>query len=171
MCFIRDSHQSSAVGGSIELIAHNADPVDLSYADGKVELSMFHYRKNDSSSDIVMVHVYNHPSRHQTIKNFESEFDTFMERHSAWVEKDLVLFGDFNIDFNLDDEEIQRLKRKLEKQFRIKPTLSGTPTRPKSGRQIDWVFSSDRGMTCETSLYSTWFSDHQPLVSEINFFN
>ena len=154
------------------MVAHNADPIDLSYSDESVELSMFHYRHYESNAEVVLVHVYNHPSKHRTIKNFEAKFDNFMEQHRDLIGKNLIVFGDFNIDFNLSDNEIQRLKRKLELKFRIRPTLDRTPTRPKSGNQLDWVFSSmSENLTSETSLYTTWFSDHSPLYTDINFIN
>ena len=170
MCFIRESHLTSESGGSIELIAHNADSNDLSYSDEKVELSMYHYRKNKMISDIILVQVYNHPDKQRTIQNFATEFESFMRRHCDWIGRDLIVFGDFNIDFNLQDIGVQELKSQLKLSYNVEPTIYNTPTRPKSGRQIDWVFSSKtRNLICNSSLYTTWFSDHQPLLTEINF--
>lgn len=169
LCFIRGNHMSSENGGSIELIAHNARSLDGTYMDETVELSMLKYQKNDKQTEIVFLHVYNHPCGNKTMRNFENEFDNFMNININWVGKKLVVLGDFNIDFNREEGEIQRLRNKLESNYKLKPLLTKSNTRPKSGRQIDWVFSTETSRSIwETSLYTTWFSDHLPIVTRVN---
>jgi endonuclease/exonuclease/phosphatase (EEP) superfamily protein YafD len=130
---------------------------------------MFKYRRNNSSHELFLIHVYNHPSKSAN-QNFEDDFVTFMELNNQWVEQDLIVFGDFNIDFNSINRSTVELKQLLEEKFNLWPELENIQTRHKSGKQIDWIFATKSNeIKSNSSTYTTWFSDHNPLYTEFKF--
>ena len=191
VCYFR---QKANEKGSFRFIAHNADPHTNKYNAGynqqrhkgkkkeekdQVEICMFKFESTKKVSirgnRIFMISISNHPasSESQTLKNFVNAFNDFAKKHLHSIKDDtLMLFGDFNIDFNLPENK-SWMNDYFRRNFGLKPTACEIESRPdpckkhKSKRQIDWVFTNGNLKNIETIPYTTYFSDHNPLYTRI----
>jgi hypothetical protein len=75
--------------------------------------------------------------------------------------------GDFNIDFNDQDNETQMIINEMNRTMGLRPLLLNEPTHD-AGRQLDWILSnvnvSEKSRyNINAITYESWFSDHKPL--------
>ena len=77
------------------------------------------------------MHVYNHPNK--SVRNFKETFNEFMNKHKTRMYgKALIIFGDFNIDFNVEPG-LTIMRNFFGNHYGLEPTLRNTNTRFKSG--------------------------------------
>ena len=180
----------SGSSGLLTFIDHNADRYTHNYNEeyndqrgnsttkDMVEITMYEYKDHASGKTIYLIQIYNHPdsSENKNMDNLITAFRKFRDAHQRSLSMPLLLFGDFNIDFNITKNR-ERWDNYFGHEFGLVPTIKNTCTRPrpsemtdpKKQRQLDWVFSNNPPESQETRKYSTWFSDHLPLYTAINF--
>ena len=180
----------SGSSGLLTFIGHNANQYTHNYNEeyndqrgnsipkDMVEITMYEYKDHVSGKNIFLIQIYNHPdhSENKNMDNLITAFRKFREAHLRSLSKPLLLFGDFNIDFNIKKNR-ERWDNYFGREFGLVPTIVNTCTRPrpsemtdpKKQRQLDWVFSNNPAESQETRKYSTWFSDHLPLYTAIKF--
>ena len=85
---------------------------------------------------------------------------------SAAITNNCVLFGDFNVDLEKDNEKAESLTSWAESMF-LSPYIPAQPTSLRSTRTIDYAFSSGRAMSIQTYEGNTT-SDHKPVMSFVS---
>ena len=189
LCYWRESELQNGV---IKFMAHNADQETDNYDEEynknlnkkinpfhkeMVEISMYEYTQIKNQKKILLIQVYVHPDNSDSKKldYFISSFNKFATKHLNNVndQTSIMIFGDFNIDFNNTDIMI-KWQNNVGNNFNLKPLLNDICTRPKpldiinKCRQLDWVFSNiHKGV--KTMPYCSWYSDHLPLYTKIKY--
>ena len=168
-CYFKTSHNN----GRLNFVGHNGDPITDEFSNEECELCMFVYQK-PHSKPLYLINVYNHQSTSETkkIENFKNAFMKFIQTYIHFMSgTHLMLFGDFNIDFNGD--KCQELVDDLELNYGLIPTLTNTSTRFRSSKkiQLDYVFTNMPQKDQDTKLYTSWFTDHSPLYTAIHNIN
>ena len=189
VCYV---NQSSKEQGILEFIAHNADSKshhynnefnryihsdDNPYKKDMVEISMFKYTNYSTKNEIHIIQIYNHPDHESEnpendmrMKNLIGSLKIFLDNHPRVNTIPMLIFGDFNIDFN-NTRKRDYWNRIFADDYGLKPTLINTCTRPRPfetvERQLDWVFTNKLQKDVKTLPYSTYFSDHIPLYTAI----
>ncbi len=166
ICYFKDSHEN----GILDFVGHNGDASTDLFSDEKCELSMFFYRMLDAKP-LYLISAYNHQaeSEKQKINNFKNAIDDFIESHFYYLkDMHIMMFGDFNIDFN--SQSGQSILKHLKDKYGLVPTLTNVSTRFRSGnkKQLDYVFTNMPEQNQETKLYTSWFTDHSPLYTAIH---
>ena len=159
-----------------------------------VELSLFAYNhsRNDAATvykPVYIVCVYKHPD--MSNRDFVRELLEFVERHvpnaidmtsymtpsqsqstsktsqeqqNKQPSSNLVIVGDFNLDFN---KKVQRMGHF--KSFGFEPLFIDVPTH-NAGNQLDWAFKNSKfEYEISGDVYETWFSDHSAIWTRIKF--
>lgn len=191
VCYWRESSRNK---GNLTLIAHNADQRTLQYNDEynkhihdrnnpfekeMVEICMFKYTDIKTQRETYLVQIYNHPDsdstnpeNDRTLNNLISALKDFFTKNLRTLFIPIVMFGDFNVDFN-DMKKREYWDKNFAENYVLKPTLENTCTRPRplekddltKQRQLDWVFTNKDNTDISTAPYSTYFSDHLPLYT------
>ena len=139
------------------------------------EYNVYTYQVNPLLEDhLKIMCVYKHPC--MKIADFMQEFRLFLsdQLHLDTSNEDVVIIGDFNIDFNKRDEYRQSLKNEfgLYALFDKQETYEFVNT--KHGfSQLDWCFTnlSPNHWNIKGQVYESWFTDHLPIVLEIEKIN
>lgn len=79
----------------------------------------------------------------------------------------LLVLGDFNVDFNKQEEE--QKKNIIQNKVGFTPLFTNEKTFQYK-TQIDWAFKTRQfNHNIDIQVYDTWFSDHSAIYSQINF--
>jgi len=154
------------------MICHNANE-KAEATNCMLEMSMFQYKRNDDC--IYICSVYKHPilkmsEFYKEFKEFLSESIHYSTNNNDYNPK-LFVFGDFNIDFNVEKKYLNIFLNELG----LHSTFENTSTH-NSNNQIDWCFTNVNKTTIndkqrfESGVYESWFSDHKPIWLKINLY-
>lgn len=176
VCYVRKSLLISTTTSAIstspfQFVAHNANN-DSQYVPSEhgelkklVEFSLFLYTySSDKRVYILSVYKHNRCNDRRALEEMYEFLQTNIPRNSGAC---LLVLGDFNIDFNKEEEreKYEYLQTRLglralfehEKTFQYKT-------------HIDWAFKSRQfKFGVESQVYDTWFSDHSAIWTEIDF--
>ena len=90
---------------------------------------------------------------------------------SQYITDFCCLFGDFNIDLDLTDDEKEASNLlSWSDSLSLSPVLPGTSTSLRSDRMIDYAFTRGIPLTLQSGLDNT-ISDHKPIIGMINWEN
>lgn len=177
LCFVKrqQTHENNLHLNTFKLLAHNACDQQARLYNGNnvVELSLYSIEIN--SKLVYMCLIYKHPTVSKS--EFHKQLCTFLADNlnngqlplTQNMCKNLILFGDFNIDYNI--QTYYSLERNLPL---VQPCILDTSTYVKktsltdgsallTTSQLDWCFASNSNDNIDAIVYETWFSDHQPL--------
>jgi hypothetical protein len=112
--------------------------------------------------------VYKHPET--SIKEFIEEIKIglrYCDYEANTYPKDLIIIGDYNIDFNKSENKKAFTSFKV--AFNVEPLITKEPTN-NHGNQIDWMFVTNVDqLTFTAKTYETFQSDHKPLFLRIKY--
>jgi hypothetical protein len=110
--------------------------------------------------------VYKHPET--SIKEFIEQIKIglrYCDYEANTYPKDLIIIGDYNIDFNKTENKKAFTSFKV--AFNVEPLITKEPTN-NHGNQIDWMFATNVDqLTFTAKTYETFQSDHKPLFLRI----
>ncbi|RNA12302.1 hypothetical protein BpHYR1_038140, partial [Brachionus plicatilis] len=120
---------------------------------------------------VYILSLYKHPSL--AFGDFLKRLKDFLNKYANVLStSNLLIMGDFNVDFNKEKE-----KSKLDKliDMDLQPLFKNR-ARFEKGSQLDWAFvrlspiiSDDQQEQIKAKVLDTWFSDHSAIVSTIRF--
>jgi len=160
-----------------------------------VEMSLFEYKCNDLSEPMMrtnrtyntlyIVSLYKHAdmSKRECVKQLkdflqrhlrlfddqdEDEQDFLMaaRRRNASRIKNVLVVGDFNIDFNKEHECMNRMRNELNLNPMSVNECTYRRNRETTGSHLDWAFTSNDfnfGIDRRSDIYENWYSDHSAL--------
>jgi len=125
------------------------------------ELDLYSFSYGDEKT-LYLLSAYFHPDL--TERGKADALENFLNRQFSYKfdKQEIILFGDFNTDFNKKETKLGKAIDKMG----FKPTISNTKTHLK-GNQLDWVFTNQASITTITTAFPTWFSDHSALHTKI----
>jgi len=163
ICFVRKS-----IENRIKYIARNKKEFSTNNC---AEIEMFKYTYGNGKM-MFLISLYFHPEMNESQK--AEELNEFLKAHIPAFKNpkqdcekpDVIIFGDFNSDLNIDKNGLAiRLHR-----LGFYPILKNSKTQ-KSGNQLDWVFTNriktNRSLPIVANAYPTWYSDHAAIHSKI----
>jgi endonuclease/exonuclease/phosphatase family metal-dependent hydrolase len=113
---------------------------------------------------ILSVYKHNKCNDQRALEQMYNFLQTNIPRNSG---ASLLVLGDFNIDFN-KQEEREKLEY-LQNQLGLRALFEHEKTF-KYKTHIDWAFKSRHfKFGIESLVYDTWFSDHSAIWTEIDF--
>lgn len=149
-----------------------------------LEIGLWRYFwKNNDFLNIVVIH--RHPNNKP--QNFIEEFSNFAtnnniatksycnkrEGYYFYIESNIMIIGDFNVDFNKEFEN--PMWKYFFDEWELESAFWDQGTRWQNdhiGKQLDWVLykSSDKNskLDIKSYVYESLFSDHNPIFTEIN---
>ena len=150
-------------------VAHNSND-QFESLNKLIEISLFRY--NTVHKVIYICLVYKHPT--MSFGEFYNEFSIFLKENLNFNMHDnlcdnphLFVLGDFNIDFNLKKNFLNKITFELG----LYPIFKETPTTDLNKNQIDWCFTNvsteDFSFKFDSGAYESWFSDHKPIWLKI----
>jgi hypothetical protein len=186
LCFIREekerrfkwthTNSSREKNGLIQLDSFNAR-VDIDKLRKMWEYNLFSYEfLCPSYRKLLVMCVYKHPEL--SASNFMSQFQSFLHLTLALnrlnsLDKPILIFGDFNIDFNREEAYV----KELEDNFNLLPMFRNKKTFERLTRdnqcnsgQIDWCFTnclSNHQFKLSSSVYQSWYTDHFPIFLDL----
>jgi hypothetical protein len=139
------------------------------------EYNVYNYQVNSGSRhQIKIMCIYRHPKMY--LADFRQEFKSFLsnEMHLDTSNDDVVIIGDFNIDFNKE----LKFRESLNYEFGLhalfdKETTHEFAHNSHGFSQLDWCFTnlSPNHWNIKGLVYESWFTDHFPIVLEIEKIN
>ncbi|RNA01219.1 hypothetical protein BpHYR1_004081, partial [Brachionus plicatilis] len=177
ICYVRKELSHSC----FRLLAHNAS-LQYEYTgmtqNKCVELSLFEFvcRKHDLDFKKIYLHnLYKHPKYENEM--FLVDLNKFISKYyTNSTNCSLIVMGDFNIDFNQASNK--KYLHFFKQQFNLEPYFDKCKTH-KNISQLDWCFYNKHNHIFATAAnlnagfhsqpYTTWFSDHSAIFSEITF--
>jgi exonuclease III/nucleoside-triphosphatase THEP1 len=140
----------------------------------KVQLEMSLYKYDylcSVTKSFYICSLYKHINMDN--KQFYDEFRKFLLAHLSSsrdltkINKRIIIFGNFNMDFNKMPKSMEKLYNDLQ----LMPQFINTPTH-KSGAQFDWCFTNANDLFHQHNInvvaYESFFSDYSPIWISIN---
>ena len=185
MCFLKQQDMNTVIG-SCHLMYTNAERrtgiirhPDLTKM-WEYNVYLYKFNEYNDEDSIKLMCLYRHPKCNKA--QFLVELYAFLN-NILWVNNratPIVIMGDFNIDFNKDEN--QNILDRLQKDYSLVPLLKKAHThgyvKKKESTdeyevrysQPDWCFtncSTFNKWKLNAFLYETWFTDHSPIILEI----
>jgi hypothetical protein len=184
MCFVKKDQITEKITKSIQAPTENlTNALLLNARTGVIEdrqrlnemweYNVYNYQID--SEELKIMCLYKHPKMNQS--NFLLEFKFFLREHlklNTSMAQEVVIVGDFNIDFNTRKKILQSLNDEfgLYPLFENKPTLEYV-NNTHGFSQPDWCFTnlSPNRWNIKGLVYEAWITDHFPIVLEIEKVN
>jgi hypothetical protein len=185
MCFVKRDPQTKHLAKAIQAPTQNMTNAQLINANTGLiqpaqqrrlnemwEYNVYNYQvKSETLDQLKIMCLYRHPK--MNLNDFFLEFKTFLrdqlQLHTSEAQ-DVIIIGDFNVDFNLRGD----LRQSLSTEFGLYALFDNQFTHEYVNKthgfsQLDWCFTnlSPNHWNIKTLIYETWFTDHFPLMLEI----
>jgi hypothetical protein len=188
MCFVKRDTQTKGLAKDIQAPSQNMTNAHLlNQNTGLIqpeqqrlnemwEYNVYNYQvKSESRDQLKIMCLYRHPN--MNLNDFFIELKIFLRNQlqlDTSESKDCIIIGDFNVDFNKRAD----LRQSLANEFGLYALFDNQHTHEyvkntHGFSQPDWCFTnlSPNHWNIKALIYETWFTDHFPIMLEIEKLN